>query len=157
MMRTFVIAAVALSLVPVMGGCPKSLGIDIPLLTPKTSDESQILELMNNVHRDMQARRTNRLMTYLSEDYLDSQGRDYAAMREYLVAFFGRYRSIEITRVPPKLKIDGDTAVATETFGTQARPFDPNENPVINLHGQMDVYLHREDGVWRIVEWGQVR
>ncbi len=139
-------------------GCPKQLDIDIPLLPGfKTSDEQRIQTLLDNVAKAVEGRKTSRVMQYISGGYQDADGRDYAGIQDYLNRFFRDYREIRIRRSQPSVQVDGDRAMAIETFGTEAIPFNAEENPPINIQGQMNVMLEKSGTDWRIVEWGQLQ
>ena len=139
-------------------GCPKQLDIDIPLLPGfKTSDEQRIQTLLDNVAKAVEGRKTSRVMQYISKNYQDADGRDYAGIQVYLNRLFRDYREVRIRRSRPSVQVDGDRAMAIETFGTEAVPFNAGDNPPINIQGQMNVMLEKAGTDWRIVEWGQLQ
>ncbi|MBI5362884.1 MAG: hypothetical protein HZA53_06870, partial [Planctomycetes bacterium] len=45
---------------------------------------------------------------------------DYAGIQKYLAEVFDLYKDLRITRVPPKIFVQGYEAKAVETFGTVA-------------------------------------
>lgn len=138
-------------------GCLNKIPVEIPgVTTLGPSDEEQIVNALNDVHRGMQARRVYKVLAHVSRTYRDDQGRDYNAIEQYLTELFRGYKRIEITRVPPKVIVQGERARAVETFGTRAEPFNASEHRPIELNGQMNIYLEKIDNKWLIVEWGRV-
>jgi hypothetical protein len=141
-------------------GCGQELPVDIPdipgLTGPRMSDQEQIVNVLDDVHRGMQARKIYKVLAHVSRTYADAEGRDYNAMQSYLNDLFKSYKEISITRVQPQVYVEGSRARAVETFGTRAEPFNANENPHMNLQGQMNVYLEKTGNTWQIVEWGRM-
>ncbi|MCL4693492.1 MAG: hypothetical protein KJ060_13405 [Candidatus Hydrogenedentes bacterium] len=158
------LAGVALAVLAMTGlggaGCGRELPVEIPeipgLTGPRMSDEEQIVEVLNDVHRGMQSRKIYKVLAHVSRSYADAEGRDYNAMQQYLNDLFKGYKEITITRVQPQVYVEGNQARAVETFGTRAEPFNANENPPIILQGQMNVYLEKIGNTWQIVEWGRM-
>lgn len=120
------------------------------------ADEEQIISVLNDVERAMEVRKTSRIMPFVSKNYHDAAGRDYAGIETYLNKLFETYREIRITRVTPKVEIQGDKAQAMDTFGAFADPKDSRVNPPINLQGQVEVRFEKSNGRWQIVEWGRI-
>lgn len=138
-------------------GCLNKIPVEIPGVTALgPSDEEQIVNVLDDVHRGMQSRRIFKVLAHVSRTYRDDSGRDYAGLEQYLNELFRAYKEIQITRVRPKVIVQGERARAVETFGTRAEPFNRNENRPIDLHGQMNIYLEKIDNKWMIVEWGRV-
>jgi hypothetical protein len=141
-------------------GCANTFGIRVPGLEQMgqatglaPTDEEKIVTVLNDVHEGMQNRQIYKVLANVSRNYYDSEGRDYNALQASLSEFFKRYRAIRITRVTPRVQVQGDQARAVETFGTIAEPSDPNAEPPINLQGQVAVTLEKVGGRWQIVEW----
>lgn len=131
--------------------------VDIPGITPtKTSDEEQIAALLNDVHQGIQSRHVYRVLAHVSQAYQDDEGRDYKGIQEYLSRLFREYRDIRITRARPQVLIQNNRARVLETFGTVAKPFNPETTPPINVHGQVYVYLEKVGNTWQIVQWGNI-
>ena len=138
-------------------GCLNRIPVDIPgVTTPGPSDEEQIVNVLDDVHRGMQSRRIFKVLAHVSRTYRDDEGRDYAGIEQYLSELFRVYKVIQITRVPPKVIVQGGRARAVETFGTRAEPFNRNEDRPIEMHGHMNIYLEKIDNKWMIVEWGRM-
>jgi hypothetical protein len=154
--RLFVAAVLVASL---SGGCQTpSLPVDIPLITgPRLSDEQVIEAVLEDVQRGMQERRVYKVLAHVSRNYRDAEGRDYEDIQEYLRRIFELYREIRITRARPEIVVQGYEARVIETFGTQARPFRPEEAPPLQLQGQLAVFLEKVDNRWLIVEWDNVQ
>lgn len=140
-------------------GCGQDL-VEIPeipgLTGPRMSDEEQIVGVLDDVHRGMQARKIYKVLAHVSRTYADAEGRDYNGMQAYLNDLFKNYKEISITRVQPQVYVEGNRARAVETFGTRAEPFNANEHPPMILQGQMNVYLEKTGSTWQIVEWGRM-
>ncbi len=134
-----------------LSGAVGRSGLAIPGVQP--SDDAQISALLNEVHRGMEGQRIYQVLAHVSRDYRDADGRDYVALRDHLADLFKRYRTIQITRVPPRIVVEGIEARAVETFGTLAEPANSNEDPPINIQGQVTVRLVKLDGNWKITEW----
>jgi hypothetical protein len=158
-MKRFIL--VLLLLAPVVcDGCKQfaPFQVDLPIVTTgQLSDEEVIAAVLDNVQQGMQSRQVYKVLAYVSRNYHDAEGRDYAAMQEYLKDIFSLYREIRITRVPPRIEVNGYQAKAIETFGSTAEPFDPNKAPHLQLQGQVTVRLEKVDNRWLIVEWGNVQ
>ena len=140
----------------VVAGCPNDMP-EIPVINPRLSDEEQIVLVLDAVYRGMESKRIFQIMAHVSRSYRDRDGRDYDALAAYLNKVFDEYRSIRITRVRPRVIVQGNQARAVETFGTLARPEARSDYPPIDLHGQVTVFLEKIDGQWLIVEWGSIR
>ncbi len=120
-------------------------------------DEEQIAALLNDVHDGMQTRRIYKVLAHVSENYLDQDGRNYEAIRDYLQHIMKTYRVIRVTRARPRVLVYEDRARAVEVFGTIAEPLDVMDGTPINIQGHVSVYLERSGGVWKIVEWGRLQ
>jgi len=121
------------------------------------SDEDQIAAIMDDVQRGMQNRSIYKVLAHVARSYHDAEGRDYDALQQDLSDFFKRYKDIRITRVPPNVLVQGNRARVIETFGTTAKPEDPDNDIEIFLQGQVTAYLERIDGRWKIVEWSRLQ
>jgi len=146
-----------------LAGCANTFGTGLPGLEQlgqasglAPSDEEKIVAVLDDVHRGMQNRQIYKVLANVSRNYYDSEGRDYNALQADLGELFKKYREIRITRVTPKIQVQGDYARAIETFGTFAEPYDPTAEPPINLQGQVPVTLEKVGGRWQIVEWGSI-
>ena len=149
------ISVVALVCVTVLAGC--ATNINLPVLGGKQSEEGRVAAVLNDVHHAMQTHKAKRVISHISKNYTDADGRDYDAICDYVSHILSSYRDIEITRVEPPIEIDGDTARALEAFGTLATPDNPDEAPPVNMQGQVLVTLQKEEGTWKIISWGTLR
>jgi hypothetical protein len=113
--------------------------------------------MLSDVHQGLQTRRIYKVLAHISRNYTDPEGRDYNALQSYLSDLFRNYREIRITRVPPRVFVQGDRARVIETFGTRAEPFKPDSYPPINLQGQVNIYLEKTSDGWMITEWSKVQ
>lgn len=157
-MRPYLHVALAIALLT-GGGCGTfaPLEMDFPIISAgRVSDVEVIAAVLDDVHFGMQRGQVYRVLAHVSRNYRDAEGRDYAAIQQYLKEVFSRYRDLRITRVPPQITVNGYQATAVETFGTVAEPFGASEAP-LQLQGQVTVYLEKVDNRWLIVEWGNVQ
>lgn len=139
-------------------GCGGGVGsrAQVPFDLSKLSDEEQIAWVLDDVHRGLESRKIYKVLAHVSHSYMDQEGRDYEAIQAYISHIAKNYVEIHISRVRPRILVDVDRARALESFGTIAKPLDPRRNPPINLTGQVEVFLERVAGTWKIVEWGPI-
>lgn len=143
------------SLLMLIVGCSGGPSLDIPGLVGRDTEEEKIAKVLNEVHRGMITRKVYQVMAHVSERYMDQEGRDYTGIKSYLNDIVKNYRVIDIQRSAPTIVVEGDRATAVEAFGTIAEP-DNDRVPPLKIQGQVSVYLEREDGKWKIVEWGAI-
>jgi hypothetical protein len=135
-------------------GCQQLSRLEMPVFPGQgLSDEEQIAAILDDVQVGMEAERLSKVMAHVSEAYMDEQGRDYAAIRQYLEALFKDYGSVTVRRVNPQVVVQGDEARAVDTFATTAEPMDPTKTPPIDVQGELSVFLRREQAGWKIVKW----
>lgn len=154
-MKPVLTTVLTLAMVLVLGGCNGGGGLEIPGLGRKLSDEDQISAILDKVHRGMETKKVYQIMPHVSQDYMDLEGRDYEGIRTYLNQIMKNYRAIVINRTPPTILVEGDRARAVEAFGTQTESGN-SSTPPLNLQGHVSIYLQREAGGWKIVEWGSI-
>lgn len=128
--------------------------IPIPGLGGKAPDEERIAKALDDVQRAVETGKVDRAMSHISRNYQDAEGRNFDTLREYLLAIRQSYRNVRITRSVPRVTVEGDRARVLEAFGTLADSENPSAVPAVNLQGQVIVYFAREEGEWKIVEWG---
>lgn len=145
------------------GGCAKKLG-EVPGirelgrisgLTP--TDEQVVAGVLQDAHRGLEAQKIFKVLSHVSQNYKDDEGRDYAAVEAGLREIFKKYREIRITRASPRVAVDGDRAQVLESFGAVAEPQNRNTEPSVNIQGQTTIELVKSDGQWLIVKWGKIR
>lgn len=135
-------------------GCQTPLAFEAPSLSlTGLTDEEQITQILSDVQQGMQTKRMYRVVAHLSRNYRDDQGRDYDTMRRYLDDLFEDYRTVIVRRVRPRVVVQGDEAVAVDTFATIAEPMDPTKTPPIDVQGEVSAFFRRENGEWKIVKW----
>jgi hypothetical protein len=154
-MRTARVAGVVSLIVIGLAGCSGGPSLEIPGLGGKVSEEEKIAKILDEVQKGMETRKVYQVMAHVSPNYMDQEGRDYEGIRAYLNEIMKNYREIIIRRSNPTILVEGDRARALDPFGTRADP-DNNRVPPLNIQGQVSVYLEREDGKWKIVEWGPI-
>lgn len=139
-------------------GCQTGPARDLPLIgAGKLSDEEQIALVLDDVHQGLESGRIFKVLSHVSRGYRDAEGRDYDALQSYLGEIMRAYRTVRVTRARPQIVVQGDRARVLETFGTVAHPVDPEQYPLVNLQGQVPVFLERINNRWYIVEWGALR
>lgn len=119
------------------------------------TDEEQVAAVLADVHNGMETQRIFKVLSHVSRDYRDAEGRDYDAMAAYLDNLFENYETIRIARSRPRIVVLGDRARALETFGTVASPYATSSAPALSLEARVVVYLAKARGRWKIIEWGQ--
>lgn len=153
-MRRWLHVLVAVVGVGCCWGCQTPLGFEAPALPVQAqSDEERIAQILQDVQQGMQTKRIYRVIAHVSKNYKDDQGRDYETMRQYLDDLFEDYRTITVRRVNPRVVVQGDEAVAMDTFATRAEPADPTQTAPIDVQGDVSAYFRRENGEWKIVKW----
>jgi len=90
-----------------------------------------------------------KVMANVSPAYRDEEGRNKAGVQQALKDFFGQYRRIRVTRTNPRLQFEGVEAVATESIGIIAEPFQV-EQAELNWYGEVKIWLRRSGGSWEI-------
>ncbi len=131
--------------------------VPMPGVLERESNEARIAAVLYDVEEGMERGRVFKVVSHISPRYRDQAGRDYEGIRQYVARLLRNYRDIRITRAGSRIAVDGDRATVIETFGTVAMPYNLDENVPINLQGQVTVRLAREDGVWKIIEWGSLQ
>ena len=137
-------------------GCASTPANIASITGTRESDQTLIARVLDDVHRGMESRRIYKVLAHVSPGYRDSEGRDYEDIQAYLADFFDRYRDVRITRANPKIRIQGERAQALESFGTRADALSANDIN-INVQGEVVVSLRKENGEWKITEWGELR
>ncbi|HIJ65092.1 MAG TPA: hypothetical protein HPP77_04005 [Candidatus Hydrogenedentes bacterium] len=140
------------------------VGCDSPLQSAlqeiggaKMSDEEQIAVVLDDVRRGAESRRIYKVLAHLSPGYLDAQMRDYQAARDELQRLFSSYREIRITRVRPRIIVQGTRARAIETFGIVAEPVNQEVGLPVSINGQAEVHFEKTNDVWQIIGWKSTR
>ncbi|MFA6239750.1 MAG: hypothetical protein WC655_02400 [Candidatus Hydrogenedentales bacterium] len=157
-MTRLLLASTALLLTAVFAGCEAEMPQEITGITgQKVSDEDQIATVLNDIHQGVQTRRIYKVLAHISRSYTDPEGMDYQGVQNYLNEFFKNYKEIRVTRVPPRVFVQGTRARVVETFGLRAESFNPDRNPPLNMQGQVNIYLEKNGGEWQISEWSRVQ
>jgi hypothetical protein len=117
------------------------------------TDEEQIHLVLDEIQRGLESKRIYRVLSHISRNYEDDEGRDYRALQRELNQKFKQYRDIEITRPRPRLIVQGDRARAVETYGIRAKTTNPIESELLLYEGKATVYLVRVNGAWKVSSW----
>ncbi len=120
------------------------------------TDEEKIAVVLDDVRRGMESKRVYHVLSRVSKNYRDREGRNYDGLRDYLNTLMDNYKDIRITRTPPKIQVRDGYARVVESFGTRAESTNPTQYPPINLQGQMVILMEKNGGEWQILEWGPV-
>lgn len=160
-MTRAVLVSATLLLASALSGCDMQVSEEIAGMTgiagQKVSDEDQIASVLTDIHQGIQTRRIYKVLAHVSRSYSDPEGLDYQGLQNYLNEFFKNYKEIRVTRVPPRVFVQGTRARVVETFGTRAEPFNAEKNPPLNIQGQVNIYLEKTNGEWQITEWSRVQ
>lgn len=140
-----------------MAGCADMGSFTLPWDKPTPAEEvASIRAVLRDVHRGMATQSPFKVLAHVSHAYRDDDGREYKDLRDYLRTIFSKYSEVQIRRADPRVIVAGAQARAVEVFETDATPR-TSDVPEISLMGEIDVYLVKEDGAWRIVKWGRMR
>lgn len=138
-------------------GCQTQMPVDFgSLVNPRMTDEEKISLVLEDVQRGMESQRVYQVLSHVSRNYKDRDGRDYAALQDDLNTLMKNYRNIRITRTPPRIEVQGNRARVTDTFGTIAEAVRPDEFPPVNLQGQVLLMMEKDGDSWKIIEWGPI-
>ena len=117
------------------------------------SDAEQVAAVMEDVERGLEARQIFKVLSHVAGNYHDGEGRTYNSLQVYLQDLFKNYKEIRVTRVTPRITIQGTQAKVVDSFGTVAEPFDPSKHQPINVQGQVAITLVKAGNEWVITEW----
>jgi len=142
----------AMIAVMLAAGCASQLGQSIPLL-PGNSPEAQrqaIARVLDEVHQGIEKKKIFAVLGNVSAAYADEAGRNQDRVREELKAFFSSWRTVRVTRTNPRLKVEGNEAMALEAIGVIAEPLKVDGSP-LNWFGELRISLQRDaEGKWMI-------
>ncbi len=123
-------------------------------ITGGVSDDQKIAMVLADVAQGMESKRVFQVLSHVSQQYHDREGRDYEALRKQVSTILDNYRTIRVTRMPSRVQVQGDRARVVDSFGTLAQPNNQNEYPIIDLQGRVVILLERSGDTWQILEWG---
>lgn len=133
-------------------GCASQLGQSIPIL-PGNAPEVQrqeIARVLDEVHQGLEKKKIFAVLGNVSAAYADEAGRNQDRVREELREFFSSWRTVRVTRTNPRLKVEGNEALALEAIGVIAEPLRVDGSP-LNWFGEVRIALRRDaDGKWMI-------
>lgn len=116
--------------------------------TPRLSDREQIIQMVVEVERAVEAGHTSTVLSYFSDDYKDSMGNDRRAMQRFLLAGLHDSGGIDVVAQLGEISVAGDTATvhveAEYNFGQSAGGDG-------SRHVVLDVTLQRERRGWKIM------
>lgn len=142
--------ALAATLALLFVGCATDGMPSLPLPGQSgASQRSEIARVLEDLHDGVDGKKIFKVMAHVSPVYLDQEGRNKAGVQQAVKDFFSQYRRIRVTRTNPRLQFDGDEAVATESIGLIAEPFEM-EQAELNWYGEVKIWLRRSGGSWEI-------
>lgn len=145
-MRPVLAATLAL----LLAGCATDGMPSLPLPgQSETSQRREIARVLEDLHDGVDGKKIFKVMANISPSYRDEEGRNKAGVQQALKDFFGQYRRIRVTRTNPRLQFEGAEAVATESIGLIAEPFQV-EQAELNWYGEVKIWLRRSGGSWEI-------
>ncbi len=114
--------------------------------TERSTDESQIRELIASAEQAAEARDTSDVLALVADDYVDAQGRDRAALRGALMGFFALHPRLELIVNIESIAFpaDGLAQARVSVRGLDTSRLDVGESVTL------DVELRRRDGEWRV-------
>lgn len=128
--------------------------VDIPLLNLRShSEEEKIISMLDSVEMWLERKNVKKVMEHVSMQYRDDEGRNYESLRLYLQRIVRDYKTIRVTRTLPEVKVQGDTAIVIDTFGTVAEPYDPVQDLPVNIQGKVQITMVKEREEWKILSF----
>lgn len=150
--------ALWVALACLVAGCATSSGTSLPLLS-QTADakRQEIARVLDEVHQGLERKKIFAVLAHLSPRYADEDGRTQADARDTLKEFFSQWRTLRVTRTNPRLRVEARQAVALESIGVIAEPFDVEASPW-NWFGEVRISLEQDDsGEWVITRVGRTQ
>lgn len=128
--------------------------VEIPLLNLRShSEEEKIISTLDSVEMWLERKNLKKVMEYVSMQYHDDEGRNYESLRLYLQRIVRDYKTIRVTRTLPEVKVQGETAIVIDTFGTVAEPYDPVQDLPVNIQGKVQITMVKEREEWKILSF----
>jgi len=116
--------------------------------TPRLSDREQIIQMVVEVERAVEAGHTSTVLSYFSDDYKDSMGYDRRSLQRFLMGGLRDSGGIDVVAQLGEINVQGDSATlqveADYAFGQSAGGDG-------STHVALDVTLQRERRGWKIV------
>ncbi len=139
------------ALAVLLGGCASTANSPITLLSQSADvKRADIARVLDNIHQGVERKKIFTVLAHVSPGYADDAGRNQAAVRDLLKEYFSSWRTVRVTRANPRLKVEGRQAVALESIGVIAEPFDVEASPM-NWFGELRIWLElNDDGDWVI-------
>ena len=120
------------------------------------TEEERIAAVLDDVQRGLETRQIYKVLSHVAGNYHDAEGRNYEAIQATLQGLFKNYKGIRVTRVAPRITVQGSRARVVDSFGTVAEPFNAQKDPPINIQGQVSIMLEKAANEWVIVEWSSL-
>lgn len=112
------------------------------------TDEQQITTLMEGARSAIATRNTNRLASYLADDFTWN-GQDKSEVKNTLRGAFFQTRDLEPSLSNLKISVDGETASATGNYSLRYRR--QNSKTSETQAGRFQIGWKKRDGQWKIV------
>jgi hypothetical protein len=117
--------------------------ISVSACGTRSSDESQVRELVANAELAAEARDTSDVLAFVADDYEDANGFDKTRLQNFLRGYFLANPKIELLVNVESLEFPADGLARAELSITRVSLSDPQR-----LH--LKVELRRTDGEWRV-------
>jgi hypothetical protein len=117
--------------------------ISVSACGTRSSDESQVRELVANAELAAEARDTGDVLAFVADDYEDANGFDKTRLQNFLRGYFLANPKIELLVNVESLEFPADGLARAELSITRVSLSDPQR-----LH--LKVELRRTDGEWRV-------
>jgi ketosteroid isomerase-like protein len=115
---------------------------------PPLTDEQQIMALMEDARSAIATRNTNRLASYLADDF-NWNGQNKRELESTLRGAFFQTRDLEPSISGVKVSVQGETARATGNYSLRYRM--QNTKTTETRVGRFQIALEKRDGTWKIV------
>lgn len=115
---------------------------------PARTDEQQIAVLMEGARSAIATRNTNRLVSYLADDF-NWNGQNKREVESTLRGAFFQTRDLEPRISDLKIAVQGQTASATGNYSLRYRM--QNTKTMETQVGRFQIALQKREGQWKIV------
>jgi len=113
------------------------------------NDRQQIIELVADVERAVEEKKTSGLMHHVSQDYQDETGNDRRALQRLVMAAFRDNQPFEVVVQLSDLEIHGDEATLTaDVEFSVGQPVGIGESTRLRVTAS----LRREGGGWKVLK-----
>ena len=119
------------------------------LRKPPLDDRRQIIQLVADVERGVEQKRTSTVMGHISSDYSDSHGFKRRLVQRLVIEAFRQPSPIDVVVQLEGIQIEGDRAsLHVEADYSLEGPIGEGQT----THVSADVELRRERGGWKVIK-----